>query len=292
MSIEPNEQVTNPKENPQGNNEQKPKDELKQINQQGANTNIDYKKKTKLSNKSIRQLVITLGVIAATSITARSTIRTAEIAAQLTERDNEMKSLRSQLEMRDVQILDLQTKINEQDKEIATLKNQINNPPNPLTKILSQGSGDANFEWQWAGENWYGRVTLQKQGESYLIPQAKVGLLEKNIEDRFLMNGQVLNLVDNAPGTFEITDNGIRIEIPVIKKDRRTNEPTFITLKGALKQTLCYAGRLGYLDGGGLYQGDMVLVDLDYGPIYASQLDDWFLNEQAWFDQYYIDRDK
>lgn len=36
-----------------------------------------------------------------------------------------------------------------------------------------------NYEWQWAGENWYGRLTFQKLNGKNVITQARVGLIEK-----------------------------------------------------------------------------------------------------------------
>ena len=106
------------------------------------------------------------------------------------------------------------------------------------------------------------------------------------------MNGQVLKLAPDTTGILQITDNGIKIvELPVLKKDRQSiGGIRSTTISGTLQQTLCYAGRILYRDGGGQYQGDMVLVN--YAPIFAPPLDDWFLNEQAWFDEYYVDRDK
>lgn len=249
-----------------------------------------------MSNKQ-RQKWLTESVRVAL-ITASASVITAIITASITiwvtalNNTEEIRILESELNVHKTQIQELQSELDIKESEINDLKKQLSiaPPTNTLLERLSQES-EIQFEWQWTGENWYGRFILQKQGENYIITQAKVGLMEKNIEDRFLMNGQVLNLA-NTQGTFDITDDGLRIEIPVLKKDRRTGEVQLTTIKGILQQTLCYAGELLYSDKDGLYKGDIVLVDLEYAPSYASQLDDWFSNEQEWFDKYYIDRDK
>ncbi len=145
------------------------------------------------------------------------------------------------------------------------------------------------YEWQWAGENWYGRITFENRNDQNIITQVRVGLIEKTLEDRVLMGGMVLQLVPNTTGTFEIVNGGIELEIIVQKKNRRTGQIDNDTIKGFLTEVPCYAGRVTY-SGDGVYEGDMILVG------YESQLgfnvNDWFRNEneQEWFDHYLLDR--
>jgi hypothetical protein len=66
------------------------------------------------------------------------------------------------------------------------------------------------YEWQWAGENWYGRLTFDERNGRNVITEAKVGLIEKDCAtDQIWMDGKVLEMVDES--TFDITDSGIEI---------------------------------------------------------------------------------
>jgi hypothetical protein len=226
------------------------------------------------------------------------------LETQLGERDAEMSTLKTQLDDRDAKILTLetqlgehdaklvtlQTQLGERDKEILALKEQIQTAQlaNPLEDKLSQG--DVQFEWQWAGENWYGRMTLEKQGTNNVISQATVGLMEKTPEDRILMDGQVLDLAPGTIGTFEITDDGIKIKLTVEKKSRHIGIISLETITGTLQPTLCYAGRVSYSGSEGPFKGEMILVQ--YISQLGIQVDDWFENksERDWFVRYLIDR--
>jgi len=139
------------------------------------------------------------------------------------------------------------------------------------------------YEWQWAGENWYGRATLANINDKKVITQARVGLIRKTLDDRIVMEGKVLELTQ---GTFNITSKGIELDLTVNKKNRRTGDILHERIKGALQQRLCFAGRVIYSSEIGTFLGDMILVD------YKSDfnVDDWFSNKQDWFKQYIVDR--
>jgi hypothetical protein len=212
------------------------------------------------------------------------------LKTQLDDRDAKILTLETQLGEHDAKLVTLQTQLGERDKEILALKEQIQTAQlaNPLEDKLSQG--DVQFEWQWAGENWYGRMTLEKQGTNNVISQATVGLMEKTPEDRILMDGQVLDLAPGTIGTFEITDDGIKIKLTVEKKSRHIGIISLETITGTLQPTLCYAGRVSYSGSEGPFKGEMILVQ--YISQLGIQVDDWFENksERDWFVRYLIDR--
>lgn len=157
----------------------------------------------------------------------------------------------------------------------------------PLENMLLQG--DVPFVWQWAGENWYGRVTLSEMNGQRVINQANMGLIQKTIQDTVLMDGKVFSLAPGTFGTFLINDDGsITIDLAIEKKSRRTNLVGIEIINGILKPVLCYAGSVSYSGVEGSYTGDIILVH-DTSLLGAS-VDEWFKNNQNWFENYLIDR--
>ncbi len=165
----------------------------------------------------------------------------------------------------------------------------------PAVDSAKKPSLDSNstFEWQWAAENMYGRVRLERLNNKNVITQVKMGLIQKtleqpNMEARILMDGMVLQMAPNSQGTFEITDNGIELDFMAQKKNRRTGQINLENIKGSLSQVPCYAGRVTFSSNEGTYAGDMILVG--YESQLGSHVNDWFKNEQKWYDKYLLDR--
>jgi len=155
--------------------------------------------------------------------------------------------------------------------------------------IASRNDVYGTYEWQWSGENWYGRVTLDELNNERVISQAKMGLLQKTLEDTISMNGKVFDLAPNTVGTFKVNNDGsITMDLTIEKKSRRTGFVGIETINGTLYETLCYAGNVSYSGNEGLYSGDVVLVK--YLPSFGVQVNDWFSSEQDWFDKYFLDR--
>ena len=154
-------------------------------------------------------------------------------------------------------------------------------------------SHHGDFEWQWAAENWYGRLTFDEINGQNIITQAKVGLIQKtrgqkDIESRIIMDGMILQLAPHSQGIFEVVENGINVEFSVQKKHRENGEIDFEIIKGFLSETPCYAGRVNFSSKYGTYDGDLILVG--YQSQLGSQVNDWFKNNQEWFDKYLLDR--
>lgn len=130
------------------------------------------------------------------------------------------------------------------------------------------------YEWQWAGENWYGRISFDEVDNRKAITQARVGVIDKAATtDLIWMNGRVLELVS---GTYEITQGNVEIDLIVNKYDKRLQKVVQQTITGLLQPTRCYAGQVTYEnnDTGDKYGGDMILVD--YKSHLSNIVDDWF----------------
>lgn len=149
------------------------------------------------------------------------------------------------------------------------------------------------FEWQWAAENWYGKVTLEKINDENIITQAKVGLIMKtlgnaNLEPRILMDGMVLRLAPNSKSTFEFVEDGLDLDLSVQKKHRGTGVINLEHIKGRLNEVPCFAGRVTFSSNVGTYEGDIILVG--YESQLGAHVKDWFNNEQEWFENYLMDK--
>ena len=208
---------------------------------------------------------------------------------QSDQQASEILALKSQLDENNIKIAALTTQLSEREAEVLALKNQraIIASSGLLEGILS--TGNAQFEWQWAGENLYGRVTLSELNGEKVVSQAKMGLIQKTLQDTILMNGQVFDLAPDTMGTFIINDDGsIEIDLTIEKKSRRTGLTSLETINGTLQQTLCYAGKVSYSGNEGSFMGDMILVN--YISSLGVQVDDWFTSKQDWFETYLLDR--
>jgi cell division protein FtsL len=188
-------------------------------------------------------------------------------------------------------ISDLTAQIAQRDAQINSLTDEINSLKHPLQEILAQ-NGRADFEWQWAGENWYGRVIIKQQGNMDVITQARVGLLEKKLDDKTSMAGQVYNLVSDS-GNINITDDGIvHLQFSAQKKDRRSGMVGTVVIAGDLQPVLCYAGKVNNrnADTNEQYPGDMILVN--YITRLGDPVENWFSPniDQPWFERYIVDR--
>ena len=137
---------------------------------------------------------------------------------------------------------------------------------------------DRPYEWQWAGENWYTRLQIEKDAQGYVIPFARGGLIKKDpATDLITIDGKVAELAVGPKSTIKVNDTGATINLVVDKQNKRTGEIVRETIHGPLQQTLCYTGTVVYSSKYGNFEGDMVLV----GSLSASlgpQVADWFRN--------------
>ncbi|MCK4793621.1 MAG: hypothetical protein KAV87_58370 [Desulfobacteraceae bacterium] len=131
-------------------------------------------------------------------------------------------------------------------------------PPPPV--VSSEASG--TYEWQWAGENWYGRITLSDRNT---ITQGRVGRIRKRYaldgSARFEMEDEVMRLVNGIYTPKQ--DRKVEINMLVSKKVTGEHPELEQTIVGTLEQRHCLAGQVQYQDHltGKRYFGDMILVD-------------------------------
>jgi hypothetical protein len=167
-----------------------------------------------------------------------------------------------------------------QGRELSFWPLRIGPRPVPSAMRLpaskSTGSNDAEcdtdyaarlcgtYEWQWAGENWYGRLRLAKHNDALVIDRANVGRLRKTYRAgrfrSFEMTDTVLTL---NHGTVHISDPDT-IQLTLSVQKRVAGLPGFVpqTITGELHRTPCFAGRVQYRDPntGNANVGDMILV--------------------------------
>jgi len=146
------------------------------------------------------------------------------------------------------------------------------NLPAPVEKV------DRAYEWQWAGENWYAQLRIDKDAEGYVISFAKGGLIKKDsATDAITIDRKVMELAVGPKSTIKVTDTGATINLIVDKQNKRTGKIVRETIHGPLRDTLCYTGKVVYSSEHGNFEGDIVLV----GSLSASlgpQVTDWFRN--------------
>jgi hypothetical protein len=133
------------------------------------------------------------------------------------------------------------------------------------------GSTDlaGRYEWQWAGENWFGKITLSNHNT---ISRAKVGVLKKvymaDGSAKFDIQDDVMKLVE---GTYQY-DGDSKVEIDMLVKKHIPGESADLEQRivGTLEKRRCFAGQVEYQDHltGKRYLGDIILVD------YCSHLGD------------------
>jgi radical SAM protein with 4Fe4S-binding SPASM domain len=135
------------------------------------------------------------------------------------------------------------------------------------------------FEWQWAGESWYGKVVLD--GGTNTVTTARVGRLTKEYDGEgsfhFRMGEVVLDLVE---GSFEVLDRTrIRMKLKV-RRLGRSGDMNDEHVEGVLYKTQCFAGEVEYLDSkrDTCRYGGMVLVK--HESIIDESVRNWFLDSK------------
>ena len=126
-------------------------------------------------------------------------------------------------------------------------------------------------EWQWAGENWIGKVAFLKKETDSLNAQVYVNKMRKIIdqEGRVTLEPPIKVLWSTSDGDVsELKGGGVSLRLPVKKNTFDPGAPYKIvstsneTLKAKLYPTKAFAGRVEYIDENGVSKGvgDMVLI--------------------------------
>jgi hypothetical protein len=139
----------------------------------------------------------------------------------------------------------------------------IPKPPGPTI--------DQSYEWQWAGENWYGRLHLSPDGAQGAVNMLRVFALHKvykgprDYEFAFAQS-PVINLIS---GKFEVLGSGaLRLSVAVNKTNHDSTAYVPHQITGDLSPTMCFAGKVRYVNMETKEQpeGDMVLVSYESAP--------------------------
>lgn len=131
--------------------------------------------------------------------------------------------------------------------------------PSPPPFVPTDLSG--TYGWQWAGENWFGKITLS---EHNTITQGRVGYMRKSYAQdgsaQFEMEHEIMHLVS---GTYTLRgDSSVNIDMLVKKKVKGDHPELEQRIVGTLEERRCLAGQVEYQDHltGKRYPGDMILV--------------------------------
>ena len=140
------------------------------------------------------------------------------------------------------------------------------------------------YEWQWAGENWYGRISLANQNGKNVVTSMRVGELQKRYADggdtfSFQIGPQpILELVE---GGFGLDADRLTLDLTVRKKVIHSDVPARQRITGSLGRKLCFVGKVKYSDFAAQkdYVGDMILVD--YISRFDERIENWFTSERG-----------
>jgi hypothetical protein len=126
--------------------------------------------------------------------------------------------------------------------------------------LYTQDEVRGEFEWQWAGENWLNKVTIENIGDNKGIANIRAYKIFKKVID-----GKIAIPGDDNPtifrsskdGSISGNKNGFKIDLPVTGSE----DYTFDAIKGKLYPVKAYAGSVNYIwNDGKSKEGDMILV--------------------------------
>lgn len=101
-------------------------------------------------------------------------------------------------------------------------------PPNPVTStptmrdMLLGKQGEGNFEWQWAGQNWYGRVRFREGANSNIEADLDVRKIFKRSEGsefRIKMGPSVLKNGPENRASIVLHRDHIELKSTVVRKN-------------------------------------------------------------------------
>lgn len=130
----------------------------------------------------------------------------------------------------------------------------------------AEGGLYREYEWQWAGENWYGRVLFEKENEQGKVKMARVYELRKKYSDKVedytfeLGESPVLDCRDGEVTQF--SENKIRIRMVGNKTTvERPGEAQHV-IEGVLRRVPCFAGEVKFKNQSNkrVTNGKMILV--------------------------------
>ena len=149
--------------------------------------------------------------------------------------------------------------------EIQQLRDRLAAPSRATADVYR------TYEWQWAGENWYGRLRLSPDRAQGSANLARVFALHKvyksprNYAFKFAQS-PILNLIN---GNFDVLGSGaLRLSLTINKTNHDSTAYVRHQILGDLSPIMCFAGKVRYvnLDTQEQPEGDMVLVNYESAP--------------------------
>lgn len=127
------------------------------------------------------------------------------------------------------------------------------------------------YEWQWAGERWYGRILLAGQGEDLAVSMARVFELQKLYSDPKTSKMVFADtpLLEALQGSFKRTSTGsVNIDLLVNKATHGHQGYVAHKIAGQLAPVTCLAGKVHYMNTvtSQRSKGDMILVNYESIP--------------------------
>ena len=115
----------------------------------------------------------------------------------------------------------LQDHARRQAQEIADLRaaqpSRAGAPRGPA-RFVEEQHIIRTYEWQWAGENWYGRLTLANQNGKNVVSSLRIGELRKKYSGAGGMFHIGPRLVELVEGSFELqADHRLKLDLTVDK---------------------------------------------------------------------------
>jgi len=147
------------------------------------------------------------------------------------------------------------------------------------------------YEWQWAGENWYGRILLSRDDHTDSIKMARIFRIEKKYKNSTnfsfeLSPSPIINKEMGESGTLKVKKNG-DLFIEFLAKKQVNDEADYVSHKvvANLKQVTCFAGKVKFTDHktNRPSEGDMILVD--YNSLPGDDIEEFFEPERNFLNK-------
>ncbi len=128
-----------------------------------------------------------------------------------------------------------------------------------------------NFEWQWAGENWIGIVSIKKNEDNKTIAEVDMKKFIKKQRVEGKGEYEAIQLMQNtSEGSIVGNKDGFKLKLPVRKNilDENNNiiGETSQNIEANLVPIEAYAGIANYIyQDGSIARGDMILVRYNSG---------------------------
>lgn len=135
----------------------------------------------------------------------------------------------------------------------------------PFKRALQPGD---SAQWQWAGENWLGTVTIEPDSRARISVNKIQKVWEFSPTGRTQRIEQHRLFSSSNSGSVRADENGIQVDLPIQVEQTWAGDP-IVRIEGSLARVRAYAGKVRYYPAPPTSSnpnvppevGDMVLVD-------------------------------